>query len=343
MRRSARFLIVAGACAALVGCESAAPSRPATGPDPVEPSRPRKAVPAYSAVARSYNERVELLGRLFARTVVVIKFTDEDGKRRSEQGEGFLQIVRPDKLAMSVSKVGKRLVWFGSDEQRYWWIDLVDRKRAYVGRHDNYDTLRARGVIEPGLGLRPLDLIQMLGTSPLPLDGDKPLGAVQWSSDGQRLGITVRRGTAKDAGLMRVWIDPDTYEASLVELFDAGKQVVLVANLSEYEHVDLRNRGGNAPRVASRILIAGPEGGPLNGSELRMSLEGVEDHRVSDDAFKFDVVLDEVGVAREDVVDLDRQPPRTAPRPPTPSAGDVPDEPAAGPDTTPDRPGTPKR
>jgi hypothetical protein len=94
-----------------------------------------------------------------------------------------------------------------------------------------------------------------------------------------------------------------------VELFDGAKRLVLVSDLREYQHVELRNRGGNSPRVASRVLIAGPEDGPLNGSELRMSLEGIEDNRVTDDAFKLDVVLDEGGVGKEDVVDLDKKRP----------------------------------
>lgn len=305
---------VAGALAAGLagGCAGDAKKPVEESPVGAKPDGKTKATPEYNRVAKRYNERVELLGRLFARTVVVLKYTDDEGERRSEQGEGFLQIVRPDKLAMSVNKVGKRLVWFGSDAERYWWIDLVDHKKAYVGRHDNYDNLKRRGVIEPGLGLRPLDLIQMLGASPLPFDANKPVGITQWSSDGKRLGITVRRPAqgGKDAGLMRVWIDPNTYEASLIELYDVDKNVVLVSKLTDYEHAELRNRGGNSPRVASRVSIAGPESGPLNGGELRMSLEGIEDHRVNDDAFVFDVVLDETGVARQDVVDLDAQPAR---------------------------------
>ncbi len=321
MNNTVRWMMAAalGAGVALVGvglagCEKAGKTNEEDALAQVQPKGGR-AAPAYDEVAKKYNERVALLGRLFARTVVVIKFTDEDGDRRSEQGEGFLQIVRPDKLAMSVSKVGKRLVWFGSDPERYWWVDLVDKKKAYIGRHDNYDKIRAEGVVQPGLGLRPLDLIQMIGTSPLPVDPAKPMGATQWSKDGTQLGITVRRGGGgggKDSGLMRVWVDPATLEASKVELFDATKKLVLVSDLREYQHVDLRNRGGNAPRVASRVLIAGPEDGPLNGSELRMSLEGIEDNRVTDDAFKLDVVLDEVGVGKEDVVDLDKK--RPAPK-----------------------------
>jgi hypothetical protein len=331
VRSPSGWVLACAVGASVVGLALAGCDRAAKGPGPESPTDTttpgkRPVPPEYNTVARKYNERVELLGRLFARTVVVLKFTDEDGKRRSEQGEGFLQVVRPDKLAMSVSKVGKRLVWFGSDGQRYWWIDLVDRKKAYVGRHENYDTLRAEGVIAPGLGLRPLDLIQMLGTSPLPVDPRVAVGTTQWSSDGKRIGVTVRRPGAggagrKESGLMRVWLDPDTFEASKVELFDAGKTLVLVSDLSEYEHVELRNRGGNSPRVASRVLIAGPEGGPLNGSELRMSLEGLEDHRVNDDAFKFEVVLDEVGVGADDVVDLDARAPGAPGPGPKPESG----------------------
>ena len=304
MNKRARWVLSAALGAGAVvavglgGCNRAGTASgegaPAQGPK-------GKAAPDYASVAKKYNERVELLGRLFARTLVELTFTDEDGKRRSEKGEGFLQVVRPDKLAMSMSKVGKRLFWFGSDGERYWWIDLVDHKKAYVGRHANYDKLRERGVVQPGLGLRPLDVIQMLGTTPLPAKEDG--GRTQWSSDGKRIGITV----ARDAGFVRIWVDPDSYEPSKIELLDKAGKALVVADLSQYEHVELRNRGGNTPRVAQRVIIGGQKGGPLADSLVSIWLAGMEDHRVNDDAFKFDVVLDEVGVAKADVVDLDAQ------------------------------------
>lgn len=305
MKKRARWVLGAAVCAGVGvagwGCGRAGTT---SGDEPPAAGPRGKAAPDYATVAKKYNERVELLGRLFARTLVELTFTDEEGKRRSEKGEGFLQVVRPDRLAMSMSKVGKRLFWFGSDGERYWWIDLVEHKKAYVGRHANYDKLRERGTVQPGLGLRPLDIIQMLGTTPLPMkDRGGGGGTTQWSSDGKRIGITV----ARDGGFVRTWVDPDSYEPSKIELLDKAGKALVVADLSQYEHVELRNRGGNTPRVAQRVIIGGQKGGPLADSLVSIWLAGIEDHRVNDDAFKFDVVLDEVGVAKTDVVDVDAQ------------------------------------
>jgi len=83
-------------------------------------------LPAYEDVVAAYNARVSAFGRVWARVTAVYRGVDDAGNRLSEQAEGHLQIERPDRVALSLGKLGETYLYLGSNESRYWWIDLVD-------------------------------------------------------------------------------------------------------------------------------------------------------------------------------------------------------------------------
>ncbi|MBY0262817.1 MAG: hypothetical protein K2Q20_10760, partial [Phycisphaerales bacterium] len=127
MRRCAAVLLTCGLGMGLAGCEGGMPwdSSPRDKPE-VKAEAGGKALPKFVDVAREYNLRVASLERLSAWSNIKLTYFDEEGKPRTEEPEGRLQIVRPSKLALTLGKAGQTLFWFGSDPERYWWIDLTD-------------------------------------------------------------------------------------------------------------------------------------------------------------------------------------------------------------------------
>jgi hypothetical protein len=287
--RAGAIALVAALAGAMVGCDS------------TRKAIPRGPVPEYGSVVEPFNERLDRLDRVWARAAVQIRWGDEDGQRRWEQGEGHLAMLRPDRVALSIGKLGETLFWLGCDGQRYWWIDLTgDRKHASVGRHDG----PARRGLSAGpefgrLGglaasISPLDLFDLVPLVPLATDQ----GTTQWSDDGHLLGLTAPwRG-----GRKRVWVNPETYEPVKVELYDEAGEAVLVADLSEPDLMSLTGTSDIGPSIAQRVFV----GHAATDTELRLYLSGFEDDpkRFSPDAFDFEKLLARLGV--QDVVDLDR-------------------------------------
>jgi hypothetical protein len=95
----------------------------------VKTSSSGKPAPKFVDIARSYNQRVANLDRVSAWSNIKLTYFDEQGEKRSEDPEGRLQIIRPNKLALTLGKAGQTVFWFGSDPERYWWIDLTDKAK----------------------------------------------------------------------------------------------------------------------------------------------------------------------------------------------------------------------
>lgn len=254
--------------------------------------------PAYAPTARAFNERVQHLDRVFAWVNLKLTYFDEQGEKKTEDPEGRLQVVRPNKLALSLGKAGQTLFWFGCDPERYWWLDLSDKSKAYaaVGQHDRFDAGAAKRI---GLAIRPLDLIRVLGVVPL---SAASTGATQWSADGKQLGVTT---PLDDRGFTRYWLDPATLVVQEIEIFDARREPILHARHEGFESVeitrDLKGVRVSQIRVPSRIHITHLP----TQTEVRMTLTGVRDGPVSDKAFDLDELLRRNQIER--VIDLDKR------------------------------------
>ncbi|MBC7834740.1 MAG: hypothetical protein H7Y88_06525 [Phycisphaerales bacterium] len=304
---SGRLLLVLGVVAAMAGvgagagCSDSRGIKDAVGAEPIA----RGEAPGYAETAAKYNQRVQRLDRLFARTIIRIDYEDPaagggaSGEARHEQGDGTLQIIRPDRVALSLNKAGKRLFWFGADASRFWWFDLIDERVGMVAPHERYRQIMKSevGLGEGGGGgVHPLDLVLLLGVVPLPSTGQ-----TQWSSDGRLLGLTA---AAREGGLQRVWVNPETFEPVKVELYEAGEQgdspsrvqLVVVADLAGYEYVQIRGIGGGGPRVATRAAVSHTK----TGTDLRLDLSEMEDGfgRMDERAFDFGALVKELAVER---------------------------------------------
>lgn len=263
------------------------------------PKPKTKAAPPFGDVARAYNARVAPLDRVFAWTNLKLTYFDEKGEKRTEDPEGTLQIVRPDKLSLTLGKAGTTLFRLGSDPDRYWWIDLTDKDKpiAAVGKHSKFSDQTARRI---GLAIQPLDLIRLLGVVPINVSSK---GATQWSEDGKQVGVTSAIG---ERGFQRVLLDPESLTPQEIELFSKDRQLIARAVHEGVEYVEVTRKdvpqlmGAERARMPSRVFITHFE----SGTEVRITLTGVKDGKIIDAAFNLDEILRRNNVER--VIDLDR-------------------------------------
>jgi hypothetical protein len=243
------------------------------------------AVPTYEAIREANNARVEGLGRVWARVVARLEGKDAAGKALREQAEGHLQIERPEKLALTLGKLGETKFHLGSDEERYWWIDLTEsgEKLALVGKHE---LVSEAAVAAFGLPIHPLDLIELLAITPLPeaplVDGK--LGAVFRARGVASVGVNV----PATWGFKRLWVNPQTFEPERVEVRGARGELLAVAMLSDYEWVgvesdDVPSKG----RIATRVEVRARG---FDGS-IRLSLAEPKNRVIKSPIFDFDKLV----------------------------------------------------
>ncbi|GAB4382879.1 MAG: hypothetical protein Kow0022_01390 [Phycisphaerales bacterium] len=259
----------------------------------VRTPRPRPGVTAGDVV-RAQNERVAALDRLWSRVSVQVLARNEKGKRLRDQGEGHLQIVQPSSIALSLGKVGQTLLYLGSNEQFYWWIDLVDsdEKVALVGRHERVTMDKAALL---GVPVYPRDLVHMLGITPLP-EASRD-ATLEWDAHAH---AGIRAPT--ESGERRVWFDVDTMLPVRVELFDRTGRLVLMSDLDRYDYVNVMGDATVKPKIAERadITIAADD------TRVKLSLYDPENRAIRPTSFDFERLVRGFGV--DTIYDLDAQP-----------------------------------
>lgn len=318
-RHHHRIALLAGACGlallagALTGCQDSA-----DGPKSADASQQALIAslgpaPTYSQAAAAYNQRVAPLDRLFARANIQLTYLDKDGELRTEQPEGMLQIIRPDKLSLNLGKAGQNLFWFGCDSQRYWWLDLSDKddKFAAVGRHDLFGTPGNMASKRLGVAIRPRDLIMLLGIVPL---DPAARGVTQWASnqpkDGSPPSLMVLApvgtpGTAA-AGWVRLTLDAKSMMPRSIDLMDAKQKLILTARHEGEEQVEI-TRSDAKGTIGAGALV--PMAGRVyahhfeSGTDFRLTLTGASDKVTSQKAFELAELVKTLRVDRQ--IDLD--------------------------------------
>lgn len=263
-----------------------------------EPAAPRAEfgqLPAFAEVVSRYNVRAEKLGKLWARAVIRLTYKDEKGTAHTDQGEGLLQMSRPDRVALSIKKAGRMLFWFGCDAQRYWFFDVVEDKIARVGSHARPG--EPERTDSAGIAIPPRELFELIGMAPLDAAA---AGRTAWSPDGSVLLVTIPdpRG-----GVRVVSLDPSSLEPRRIERRTNSGRVVLAADLKDYEGVELAGVGGLRPRLATHIDAAHAE----SDTRIRLDLSEMRDSGLSDKAFVFEELCRALGA--ETIIDVDRLPP----------------------------------
>lgn len=307
--------------------DSGSDSRPSTSPG--GPTRPDKPLPKFEALAARYNERVRGMSALRTPIGLIIDAEDEEGKRTREQVEGNLSLVQPRYVVMRLDKVGQTLFQLGSNPDLYWWIDLSgEEKVAMVGTHAK---ARPDTAARFGVPVHPLDLLELLAITPLQTEGARP--GMRWSPDGKQVIVTL---PGRWAG-RRMWITPETGQATRVELLNTRGDVEVRARLEKYQIAAIRGDTITQPRIATKLFIEIPR------SRVNVEMNIVEPEnpgdRVRMTAFDLERQKDNLGVVR--VIDLDA-PPKTTPTGPKTPANTPPAAKPANPATPAPSPIAPK-
>ncbi|TVQ78192.1 MAG: hypothetical protein EA380_06480 [Phycisphaeraceae bacterium] len=282
-----RLLLTALAtgCLFQMGCRSGPrPGTDAPVPPPVE-------------VVEHWNERAERLDRLWGRVAVTFRFTDQDGRRRFEQGEGHFQLLDGAHLALSVGKLSEVMLWIGSDETRYWLIERFEQRRAWFGAHESFTRAKGERI---GLPIAPRELLVLMGLAPLDPDAD-------WTTSRTKSGatlLTIREPNS--ASSWRAELAPDTRLPETVELLDADGAVILRAEHTVVRPAIIRyERSSDFDHIARAISISYPAADASLTINFDAELfDGRRTGRPRRNAFNLEGLLNALG-PMDEVVDLD--------------------------------------
>ncbi len=213
MRRVLAVSMLVLVCAA--GCNCA--SKP-DGPLPLDGGR---AVDLskfdYAQVATAMNERAGRLERFWAATLTRVWYIGKEGENEVEQLDGDLHIVQPDKIALSLQKLGIDGAALGANERFYWYMDLMaDDPIAFIGTHEKADPDRLAHL---GVPVHPLDLLILLGFSRVPDEPMNPQQPLNLSPNGGHIVLTAPARW----GIVEYSLDPETLEPVRVTIRRAPK------------------------------------------------------------------------------------------------------------------------
>lgn len=191
------------------------------------PRRPAE-LPTREALVSAHNQRVSALETLWARTSVRVEGRDAEGSRFSEQGEGHLQVQRPGRVAVTVGKLGEVYFALGSNEDRYWLIDVSDGDiRSMTSGSQSRATPQKAARL--GLPVHPRDIPLLLGL--LTVDA-KAVSGPDWDDQGR---VVLRTPTRWGSAELR--FDPRSLELVGSAAFDADGVLLGEADLSRHGEV----------------------------------------------------------------------------------------------------------
>ena len=245
-----RRLQVACLLAMLAACAGCPTQQ--TAPTPTDVARPT-VMPTYAELAAKHNERVKDIDKLWARTVLEVRWKDEKGSSRLEQGEGHLILMPPNKCAMTLGKVGQIKLWAGSNDTHLWLFDEIDGKKVYLGRHDGKsDPIPNGAPVQPApFPVRPVDMARLLGILTLPPAPADPNKAppVEWREG---------RYVVEPADQSLRYYFNIHYRIDRVEMLDHLNRPMLVAKMTgETLRMEIENKA-IGPYISTRIEVTTP-------------------------------------------------------------------------------------
>ncbi|MEX0876791.1 MAG: hypothetical protein WD114_04965 [Phycisphaerales bacterium] len=220
MRRGV-LLIVPALAAMLFAMASGCSTQGRVDPEKLGPP------PSTGELAQAHNQRVAPLETLWARVSVRASGVYDDGERFEEQGEGHLQILKPDMVSLTIGKLGETYFAFGANTDHYWSFDLsnADRKVLLIGDLAQVTPDKAAAL---GLPVHPAELIALSGIAPIDM---ARAGGTRWADDGRSVGISV----PSRWGSFTLWIDPRTGLVVRSQAFDRGGVLIATAELTRYK------------------------------------------------------------------------------------------------------------
>ncbi|MFK7883091.1 MAG: hypothetical protein AB8F26_02770 [Phycisphaerales bacterium] len=255
------------------------------------PETPKVELPELGVLIESHDARVLALDSFWARASVRVEGRDAEGSKFSEQGEGHLQVERPDHVAINLGKLGEMYFALGSNEDRYWLIDVSDSSRRLIVFGSQSQATPEKAAML-GLPVHPRDIPLLLGL--MPLEG-RDLEAPAFNENGQVVvGIATRWGR----GELR--FDPLSLDLIGTAAFDANKALLAEAELSRHGPVADANGSGVVGRMPRKIEMRVPG---FDGF-VRMVLDDARNRPINAAVFNPDRL--ERGFRVRERIDLDK-------------------------------------
>ncbi|MGP1271929.1 MAG: hypothetical protein ACTS22_01205 [Phycisphaerales bacterium] len=251
-------------------------------------------LPTYEALYEGAERRIGTLDRLWAVAVVGLRYTDESGERRRDQGEGHFQMVRPSQLALFVGKLGEPYLILGSNESRYWWIERLDEPVATVGLHAEAAGMSTEAI---GVPVMPSDLLLAMDVQRWPAPGGPGVAGVSWSD---RDGVDRSRTAAVELieGDRRrvVHVDVFTMDPVAVDVQTLAGDLIATSELSEPDRVTNRIGAAVEPRMPMRVVVDVPAAEAR--IELYLKRAEMSERRPRSIVFDLEELLDRFRVQR---------------------------------------------
>ncbi len=269
LRQWMTAIVLATMALSIVGC-------PPRGPE--QEVRPPLTIPPYRDLALRYNVNTTGLEKVWSRATVDFNWRDDKGKHH-ERGEGNLILILPDRLALSVGKLGNTVFWVGFDSEQYWFFDLQGDGTVMVGRHENAGKPTTKPLPVP---VHPLLWPTLMGLMTLDPDASPANPAVE-VVDG--LYVIEPPGTG-----LRLALDPVTALPRRIDLLDARGHSLVTARLTEHQRMNIAGLTPAAqPWVPTRIELqnVGQDG------TVRLRLTDLTDDptRIRDRAFDLEKLI----------------------------------------------------
>lgn len=220
----------------------------------LEPRPSPDQTPSVRTIVNAQNDRAAKLATTYSDGVIELSWTDDRGNH-SDNGDLDLWQTTNNRTALRLSKLGEVGLWLGSSGDEWWLFDRLvkDDRVLYRGtREQVFDRF--------GIGVTPWALMDLLGMTPIEVDGD--LDAPAAYDAAQRAWVIEADGRG---GRVRVAFDPPTLLPKRIELLDAAGRIAAVSSLRRFESVAVPNTAiMDRPKMPLTIDIhreAGVDGG----------------------------------------------------------------------------------
>lgn len=272
-------------------------------------SHQKKGPPPYTGeidqietVVAKINENNSQLNTLWMEHKYDATLIDDNGKKTSLWGDGYLLYRSPQDLLFTGDIPTGRIFEIGSNGYRYWFrVPAPQVDTMWWGLYENLGKPCVKD-----MPIRPDLILAVLGVSSIQTDlTQMPAPVMRFNHDRDCYMITwVTRGDDKLIATKEIWYDRKTLHPINVLLFDRDGRVLLRAYLSGFQPVEIEKAAKESwPVVARKFELFFPLSGSKMTIDIRRAMKQMRKGRAvspNDAAFQFP---DPPGVSK--VIQLD--------------------------------------